>query len=326
MLRKAFWTVVAALLTAVVWNCTPVLAQGYPSKPVTLVVPYSPGGAVDLLARTLAQRMSENMGQQIVVENRSGASGMIGTEFVAHAAPDGYTIGLGTDATHAIDKFTNKAMAYDPVKDFTPIIEAVEMPIVLAVHSSVPANTAKEFVEYVKKNPGKISYGSSGTGSPHHMAGELFNQMTGIDMIHVPYRGSGQAMQDLVGGQIAAAFITLSTAIPQARGGKIRIIGLIETKRQTSAPDIPTIGESVPGYAIPVSWLGFFGPAGLPAPIVKRLNTELVRALHAPDVRAKLEAAGLPVLGQSAEEFAAVVRDTVESFRKIATSANIKPE
>ena len=326
MVKKALGTMAAVVLTAAACACVPALAQEYPHKAITIVVPYGPGGSTDLLARAVAQKMSESMGQPVIVENRGGGGGMIGSDFVARAAPDGYTLVLGTSATHGTVKFTSKALAYDPVKDFTAITDGAEAPLVLAVHSSVPANNVKEFVEYVKKNPGKISYGSSGTGSPHHMAGELFNQMTGIDMIHVPYRGSGQAMQDLVGGQIAAAFLTLSTAIPQARGGKIRIIGLIETKRQTSAPDIPTIGESVPGYAIPVSWLGFFGPAGLPAPIVKRLNTELVRALHAPDVRAKLEAAGLPVLGQSAEEFAAVVRDTVESFRKIATSANIKPE
>lgn len=326
MVKKALGTMAAAVLAAAACACVPALAQEYPHKAITIVVPYGPGGSTDLLARSVAQKMSEGMGQPVIVENRGGGGGMIGSDFVARAAPDGYTIVLGTSATHGTVKYTSKALAYDPVKDFTAITDGAEAPLVLAVHSSVPANNVKEFVEYVKKNPGKISYGSSGTGSPHHMAGELFNQMTGTDMIHVPYRGSGQAMQDLVGGQIAAAFLTLSTAIPQARGGKIRIIGLIEAKRQPSAPDIPTIGESVPGYAIPVSWLGFFGPAGLPAPIVKRLNTELVRALHAPDVRAKLEAAGLPVLGQSAEEFAAVVRDTVESFRKIATSANIKPE
>jgi tripartite-type tricarboxylate transporter receptor subunit TctC len=251
---------------------------------------------------------------------------MIGSEFVARAAPDGYTIILGTGATHGIVKFTTRALAYDPVKDFTALTEAAEVPIVLAVHMSVPANDAKEFVDYVKKNPGKISYGSSGTGSPHQMAGELFKQVTGIDMVHVPYKGAGPAMQDLVGGQIAAVFTTLSTAIPQARGGKIRILGLVETKRQPSVPNLPTIGESVPGYAMPRTWIGFFGPAGLPGPVVKRLNTELLKALHAPEVRAKLEAAGMPVLGTPAEEFAAVVRDDIEMYRKIAAAADIKPE
>jgi len=326
MVKKALGAIVAVVLTAAAWTCAPALAQGYPDKAITIVVPYGPGGSTDLLARSLAQRMSESMGQPVIVENRSGAGGVIGSDFVARAAPDGYTLVLGTGATHGIVKFTNKALPYDPVKDFTALTEAVEVPLVLAVHSSVPANNAKEFAEYVKKNPGKISFGSSGTGSPHHLAGELFKQVTGIDMIHVPYRGAGQAMQDLVGGQIPAIFTTLSTAIPQMRGGKIKVLGLVEARRQPSVPEIPSIGESLPGYAMPRSWLGFFGPAGLPAPIVKRLNTELLKALHAPDIRAKLEAAGMPVIGTSAEEFATVVKDDIEMYRKIATAANIKPE
>ena len=324
MAKQSLLKIAAAVLTAATWSGA--LAQGYPEKAIKIVVPYSPGGSTDLLSRTLAQKMSESMGQPVIVENRGGGGGMIGSEFVARAAPDGYVILLGTVATHGTVKFTSKTLAYDPVKDFTALTAAVESPLVLAVHKSVPANDVKEFVEYVKRNPGKISFGSSGTGSPHHFAGELLKQITGIDMVHVPYRGAGQAIQDLVGGQIAAVFTSLSTAIPQARGGKIRILGLIEAKRQPSAPDIPTIGESVPGYVIPVSWFGFFGPAGLPAPIVKRLNAELLKALHAPDIRAKIEAAGMPVLGTPAEDFAAVVRDDIEMWRKIATAVNIKPE
>ena len=326
MVKTALGTLAALVLTAAASTCAPALAQGYPDKPIKIVVPYAPGGSTDLLARTLAHDMSESMGQPIIVENRGGGGGMIGSDFVARAAADGYTLVLGTGATHGIVKFTSKALAYDPVRDFTALTEAVEVPIVLAVHASVPAKDAREFAEYVKKNPGKVSYGSSGTGSPHHLAGELFKQVTGIDIVHVPYKGAGPAMQDLVGGQIAAVFTTLSTAIPQARGGKIKILGLVEAKRQTSVPNVPTIGESVPGYAMPRSWLGFFGPAGLPAPIVRRLNTELLKALRAPDTRAKLEAAGMPVLGTAAEEFAAVVRDDIEMYRKIATAADIRPE
>jgi tripartite-type tricarboxylate transporter receptor subunit TctC len=326
MAKQILRTIVAAVLTAAAWTYAPVQAQGYPEKTITIVVPYGPGGSTDLLARSVAQRMSESMGQSIIVDNRAGAGGMIGSDLVARAAPDGYTLLVGTGATHGIVKFTTKALAYDPVKDFTALTEAVEVPIVLAVHSSVPAKDAKEFVDYVKKNPGKISFGSSGTGSPHHLAGELLKQMTGIDMIHVPYKGAGQAMQDLVGGQIPSIFTTLSTAIPQMRGGKIKILGLVETKRQPSVPEIPTIGESLPGYAMPRSWLGFFGPANLPAPIVKRLNAEILKALRAPDIRAKLESAGMPVVGTSAEEFATVVKDDIEMYRKIATGAGIKPE
>ena len=324
IVRRTLGILFAAMLGALAATGAP--AQGYPDKPIKLVVPYAPGGSTDLLARTIALRMSDSMGQPIIVENRGGGGGMIGSDFVARAAPDGYTFMLGTGATHGIVKFTSKALSYDPVKDFTALTEAVEVPIVLAVHPSVPAGSAMEFVEYVKKNPDKVSFGTSGTGSPHHLAGELLKQVTGIDMLHVPYKGAGPSMQDLVGGQIAAVFTTLSTAIPQARGGKIKMLGLVEAKRQPSVPNLPTIGESVPGYAMPRSWLGFFGPAGLSAPIVKRLNTELLKALHAPDTRAKLEAAGMPVLGTPAEEFALVVRDDIEMYRRIATAADIKPE
>ncbi len=326
METRALQAILAAVLgiTAPAWMTAQ--AQTYPDRPIKLVVPYAPGGSTDLLGRTVAVKMGESMGQTIIVENRGGGGGMIGSDLVARAAPDGYTFMVGTGAPHGIVKFTTRALAYDPVKDFTALTEAVEVPIVLAVHASVPANNAMEFVEYVKKNPGKISFGSSGTGSPHHLAGELLKQITGIDMVHVPYKGAGPSMQDLIGGQSPSGVTPPSTAIPQMRGGKIKVLGLVESRRQPSVPNLPTIGESVPGYAMPRSWLGFFGPAGLPAPIVKRLNAELVKALHAPDTRAKLEAAGMPVNGTSAEEFATVVREDIEMYRKIATAAGIQPE
>ena len=324
MLKQALGTIVAVALAA--GFCAQAQAQGYPDRPLKLVVPYSPGGSTDLLGRAIAQKLSESMGQPVIVENRGGGNGIIGSEIVARAAPDGYTFIVGTGATHGIVKFTTRALPYDPVKDFTALTEAVEVPIVLCVHPSIPVKNAAEFVEYAKKNPGKVAFGSSGTGSPHHLAGELLKQVTGIDMVHVPYKGAGPAVQDLVGGQITSVFTTLSTAIPQARGGRIRMLGLVEAQRQPSVPDLPTIGESVPGYAMPRSWLGFFGPAGMQPAIVKRLNAEILKALHAPDTRAKLEAAGMPVIGTSAEEFAAVVRDDIEMYRKIATAADIKPE
>jgi len=321
--NRELGTIVVALLTAA---CNGALAQGYPTRPIALVVPYAPGGATDLLSRTVGQKMGESMGQTIMVDNRSGAGGIIGSNYVAHAAPDGYTIQVGTDASHAIVKFTDKSLPYDPVKDFTPLTVAVEMAIVLAVHTSVPANNVKEFVEYVKKNPGKISYGTPGVGGSHHFAAELFKKMTGTDMLHVPYKGTGQSIQDLVGGQIPVVFASLAAAAPQARGGKIKLLGMIEAKRQASAPEIPTIGESVPGYVMPGAWNGFFGPAGLPAPITKRLNAELLKALHAPDAHAKIEAAGMTVTGLSPEDSAALVKSSIEMYGKIAAAIGIKPE
>jgi tripartite-type tricarboxylate transporter receptor subunit TctC len=301
-------------------------AQAWPVKPIRLVVPYPPGGSTDLLARSMGQKLGEALGQQIIVDNRAGASGMLGSEIVARAAPDGYTILLGTGATHGLNLLLSKTVPYDPVKDFTPITAAAEVPIILVVHPSVPAANAKELVEYGKKNPGKLAFGSSGTGSPHHLAGELFKQVGGIDLVHVPYKGAAPAVQDLIGGQIPMVFTTLSTALPHIRAGKIRAIGFVEAKRQASVPEIPTIGESLSGYVMPVSWLGFFAPAGLPEPILKRLNAEIVKAVQSPDVRAKLEAAGMPVVGTGAEEFARMVKDDIETFRRIVTAAGIKPE
>ncbi|OGA73255.1 MAG: hypothetical protein A3G27_19320 [Betaproteobacteria bacterium RIFCSPLOWO2_12_FULL_66_14] len=315
-LRAAFVSLLAAPLV--------VLAQTYPGKPIRMIVPYPPGGSTDLLGRTVAQKMGDTM--QVVVENRPGGGATLGSNFVARAAPDGYTFLLGTGATHTLAMFFTKGLPYDALKDFTPLTAAVVVPIALAVHLSVPANSAAELIEYAKKNPGKLSFGSSGLGSPHHLAGELLNQTAGIKMEHVPYKGAGPAMQDLTGGQIPVVFTTLSTALPQARNAKIKILGVVEAKRTSSGPDIPTVGESVPGYAMPDSWLGFFGPAGLPGPIARRLNGEIVKALHAPEVRAKLEAAGMPVLGTSAEEFARMLRRDIEMFRRITTAAGIKPE
>ena len=188
------------------------LAQPWPSKPLRLVVPYPPGGSTDLLGRAVAQKLGDSLGQQVIVENRGGGGGTIGSGAVARAAPDGYTFLLGTQATHGLLQIFSKEIAYDPVKDFTPLCAAVVVPIALAVHPSVPARNAKEFVEYAKKNP--VSYGSSGLGSPHHLSGELLNQVTGVKMVHVPYKGAGPSMQDLMGGQIPAVFTTLSTALP----------------------------------------------------------------------------------------------------------------
>jgi tripartite-type tricarboxylate transporter receptor subunit TctC len=316
------------LAIAVILVALPIAAwaQAWPAKPLRLVVPYPPGGSTDLLARTIAQRIGENLGQPIVVDNRPGAAGMLGSEIVAKSVPDGHTFLLGTGQTHGLTLFLSKSVPYDPVKDFTPISAAAEVPIALAVHNSVPANSARELIEFARKNPGKVSFGSSGNGSPHHLSGELLKQVGGADMTHVPYKGAAPAMQDLIGGQIPAVFTTLSTAMPHLKSGKIRVIGLVESKRQPSVPDIPTIGESVAGYAMPASWLGFFGPAGMPEPVVRRLNAEIVKAVQSPDVRSKLEPAGMPVLGTSAEEFGRMVRDDIETFRRIVTSAGIKPE
>lgn len=318
MLRIFMWVLLFAPLVS--------YGQAYPSRPIKLVVPYPPGGSTDPFGRIVAQKMKDSMGQPIIVENRPGAGGMLGSELVARAAPDGYTFLMGANATHVIARFLSKNMPYDPDKDFTPITAGVGVPMALAVHISVPVLSGAELVDYARKNPGKLSFGSAGKGSPHQLAGELLKQVTGIDMVHVPYKGAGPAVQDLLAGQIPVAIVALATAIPNARTGKIRILGVVEPTRSRIAPEIPAVGESVPGYAMPFSWFGFFGPAGLPDPILRRLNLEIVSALNAPDSRAKLDAAGLPVLGTSPEEFAGMIKREVEIFRKLITAAGIQPE
>jgi len=314
---------IAALLLA---TTSQAFSQAWPTRPVRIVVPYPPGGSTDLLVRSIQPRLADALGQPVVVDNRAGGNGTIGSDLVARAAPDGHTLLIGTGATHGLTLFLSKSVPYDPVKDFTPITAAAEVPIVLAVSTAITARNAKEFVEYSKANPGKLSFGSSGTGSPHHLAGELLKQVAGADIVHVPYKGAAPAVQDLIGNQVSSVFTTLSTAIPHARSGKIRLLGLVESKRQPSLPDVPTIGESVPGYVMPVSWLAFFGPAGLPEAVLKRLNAELVKALQASDVRAKLETAGMPVLGSGADEFAKMLRDDIEAYRRIVHGAGLKPE
>ena len=318
MIRTLLATVLALPLIA--------LAQAWPSKSIRLVVPYPPGGSTDLLARTIGVKVGEALGQQIIVDNRAGAGGMLGSDIVARSAPDGYTILLGTGATHGLTLLLSKTIPYDPVKDFTAITAAVEVPIILVVHPSIPGSTAKDLIDWAKKNPGKLAFGSSGTGSPHHLSGELLKQVAGIDMVHVPYKGAAPAVQDLIGNQIPAVFTTLSTALPHIKGGKIRAVGFVEAKRQASVPEIPTIGESVPGYVMPASWLGFFAPAGLPDAILKRLNAEIVKAVQSPEIRARLEGAGMPVVGTSSDEFARMVKDDIETFRRIVSAAGIKPE
>ncbi len=317
---------IKTLLAAVLAVPLIALAQAWPAKSIRLVVPYPPGGSTDLLARTIGVKIGEALGQQVIVDNRAGAGGMLGSDIVARSAPDGYTILLGTGATHGLTLLLSKTIPYDPVKDFTAITAAVEVPIILVVHPSIPGSTAKDLIDWAKKNPGKLAFGSSGTGSPHHLSGELLKQVAGIDMVHVPYKGAAPAVQDLIGNQIPAVFTTLSTALPHIKGGKIRAVGFVEAKRQASVPEIPTIGESVPGYVMPASWLGFFAPAGLPDAILKRLNAEIVKAVQSPEIRARLEGAGMPVVGTSSDEFARMVKDDIETFRRIVSAAGIKPE
>lgn len=317
-------TLVPSLLIALV--AAPTLqAQPYPSRTIKIVVPYPPGAATDTTARLVATRLTESMGQQVIVENRPGASGNIGSDFVAKSPADGYTFLMANDATHGTNVHLSKNFPYDPIKDFTPLTAAAANIIVLVSHPSLPPRNVAELIDHMKKNPGKLAFASSGNGSPHHLAGEMLKQLAGVDIIHVPYKGGGVAVTDLLGGQIPLMFSSLVTVAQHIRSGKVRALGVIEATRYSGLPDVPTIGETVKGFEL-ASWLAFFAPAGLPQPIQARLNGELVKALNAPELKAKLEPSGLVVLGSTPEQLGAMVRSEVEKRGRLVKAAGIQPE
>ena len=301
------------------------LAQSYPDKPIRLVVPYPPGASTDAVGRIVGQKLSANIGQTVIVDNRAGASGNIGTEFVSRSAPDGYTFVMGTDATHASNSFLTANPTFDPIKDFTPLAIVAMNPIALVVHPSVPAKDLNKLVAWLKANPGKGGFGSSGTGSPHHLAGELLKARTGAPLIHVPYRGGGPALNDLMGGQISLLFASAITVVPHIQSGKVKAIALTSAKRSGILPNVPTMGESLDGFEMP-SWLAFFGPAKMPDAVTRRLSDELVKVLSDPDVRARLTAAGMDVVAGGQAELTELQRREYQSRGKLIRDANIKGE
>jgi len=304
---------------------TTVPAQDYPSRPVTIVVGYTPGATSDLLARTMAERLNAAWGQSVIVDNRSGVGGNIAAGYVARAPADGYTLMVGTDAIMTSNVFLYKNTPFDPVKDFAPITNAGANIICLAVHVDLPVNSVAQLIAYAKANPGKLQYGSSGIGSPHHLAGELLRQKTGIDIVHVPYRGGGATINDLLGGHIKVAFLSLSSAVPHLSSGKIRIVAVVEKSRYAAMPDVPTIGETVPGFEMS-SWLGFFAPAGTPVPLMTRINEAMVKVLTTDAVKEKLATLGLAVAPSTPAELAAVVREGLAVRGELVKAANIQAE
>jgi tripartite-type tricarboxylate transporter receptor subunit TctC len=287
------------------------------------VVGYTPGATSDLLARTMAERLNAAWGQSVIVDNRSGVGGNIAAGYVARAPADGYTLMVGTDAIMTSNVFLYKNTPFDPVKDFAPITNAGANIICLAVHVDLPVNSVAELIAYAKANPGKLQYGSSGIGSPHHLAGELLRQKTGIEIVHVPYRGGGATINDLLGGHIKVAFLSLSTAVPHLGSGKIRIVAVVEKSRYAAMPDVPTIGETVPGFEMS-SWLGFFAPAG--TPLITRLNEAMVKVLTTDAVKEKLAALGLVVAPSTPAELAATVREGLAVRGELVRAANIQAE
>lgn len=307
----------------------PLLASAqanYPNRTIRLLVPYAAGGAGDGVARPLAQRLSEILGQPVIVDNKPGANATLGADLVAKSPPDGYNIVLAA-VVHYIVPLFSKSVPYDPIRDFTPIAPVVVTPNILAVHPSLPVNNTRELIDYAKKNPGKLFYGTTGVGSTHHLGGILFSQMAGIQMDHAPYKGGSPTINDALGGQIPVVILTSPTILPHARAGRLRAIGVIETKRARGTPDIPALGETVPGYGLPDTWFGVLGPANMPRPLVDRLNAAIRQATSDPDLRARLEKAGFEMsAAMSADEFATSIRNDAEVYRRIVTTAGIKPE
>jgi tripartite-type tricarboxylate transporter receptor subunit TctC len=298
----------------------------YPDKPIRYVVPYPPGGPLDTVARLLGQKVSERLGQPVIVDNKPGAGGNIGADFVAKSAQDGYTILMGAVATHAINPALYAKMPYDPVKDFTPITLIGVTPNVLVVNPTVPAKDVKEFIAYAKANPGKLNFGSGSTGSAGHLAGELFSGMAGVQMTHIPYKGAAPAMQDLIGGQIHLMFDNMASSLPQVKAGKIRALAVTTPKRASAAPELPTIAESgLPGFDIS-TWFGLFAPANVPKDVVAKLHAEFVRALALPDVREKLASLGIEPVGNRPEEFAAYIKSEAVKYGDVIKKSGARAD
>lgn len=317
----------ALIATAVAAALIPAasLAQAYPERPIRLVVPYAPGAAADQLARALGDRLGHAIGQSVIVDNRGGAGGTLGADNVAKSPADGYSLVLGTDASHATNLYLSKRFPYDPVKSFTPIAPVAVNHIVLVVHPSLPVKTVAELIAYAKANTKKLSFGSSGNGSAHHLAGELLIEKTGIDMVHVAYKGGAPAMTDLIGNTIPVLFASLATAKPHIDSGKVRALAVVEDKRFPGLPNLPTIGETVPGYAIS-SWFAIFGPSGLPQPVVGKLNAEINKALAQPALRELLEKSGMSATGGKPADLAALVKSELAQREKLVNAARIEPE
>src|SRR5438874_1180363 len=305
----------------------PLLSQEvYPSRPVRLVVPYAPGGVSDITGRILAQKMTELLGQSIVVENRAGAGGMLGTASVAKAEPDGYTIVLSSVSAYAIGPRLVKVPLYDPVKDFTPIAAVALAPTILTVNPALPFQNLKELIAFAQANPGKLTYGSSGIGSVAHISAEVLRASTGIELVHVPYKSAAQAYPDMIGGSVSMVFDALPSAIQHIRSGKVRPIAMMSDRRASLVPDVPTFAEAGYPEATLRLWVGLHGPANLPAPIVQKLNDTAAKTVAAPEVRERFTAVGADAYSTSPREFAELVRGDVERLGKMMAAAGIKGE
>ena len=318
--------VVAAACAAAVFHATAAIAQAWPAKPVRLMVPFPPGGSTDIVARIVGQKLGERLGQSMVIENRGGAGGTLGTAQVAKAAPDGYTLTVASTSTHVVAPSVYQKLEYDPVKDFAPISLMAVSPYLLVVHPAVPAKSVKELVELARKQPGKMNYASAGVGSTTHLAMEMLKSVSNTYMLHIPYNGNGPAGTAVISGQVEILFGSLPAVLPHAKGGRVRALAVGTLARSPAMPEIPTIAESgYPGFDASL-WLGIMAPAGTPQPVIDRLHKEIVAVVGAADTREALSKAGAEPVTSSPAELAAMVRDGVPKYAKIVKMAGVKPE
>jgi tripartite-type tricarboxylate transporter receptor subunit TctC len=322
MFKMIRW--VAFLLCALAF--TPSIAQdAYPSRPVRFILPFPPGGGTDILGRIIAERLSANLGQPVVIENRGGAGGNVGAEAAARSAPDGYTIVLVAPSL-AISPSLYSKLNYDPVKDFAPVSLVATVPNVMVTHPSVPAQTLQEFIALARLRPGGMNFGSGGSGTSNHLAGELFNIVTGTKLVHVPYKGVNLAMNDVLSGQIHLVVIGVPAAAPHIKAGRLRGLALIAPQRAPAVPEVPTVAEAGLNDFEVTTWYGVLAPAGTPRPIVARLNAELVKIMHSPDTRERLAAMATDPLTSTPEEFSAYLREEIAKWAEVVRKANLKAD
>ena len=300
-------------------------AQAYPSKPVKMIVPYAAGGTTDVLARIMADKLAQGLGQTVVIEYKPGAGGTIGAEAAAKSPADGYTMVMGAPGSHSTATSLYAKLPYDPVKDFVPIVHVANVPNSIVVHPSLAVKSVPELIAYARTRPGELTYGSAGTGATTHLTGELFALLANVKLTHIPYKGSGQAMVDLLGGQIQMMFENLPGAATQIRSGKIRGLAVTSLRRSAAFPDLPAVSETLPGFEV-VAWFALFAPAGTPAAIVARLNAESNKALSLAEVREKIAAAGSDPIGGTSDELARFLASDIAKWTRVTREAGIKPQ
>ncbi|NYT86734.1 Bug family tripartite tricarboxylate transporter substrate binding protein [Pollutimonas harenae] len=313
------------LASTIVGSSASAAATDYPSKPIQMIVPFSAGGTSDFLARTVAEKLGASLDTTVVVDNRPGAGGNIGSAMVARAKPDGYTLLLGTVGTHAINQSVYKEMSFDAVKDFAPISLVAAVPNILVANPALQANSVQELIALAKQKPGQITFASSGNGSSIHLSGEMFKSLTGVDMLHVPYKGSGPAVIDLLGGQVDIMFDNMPSALPHVQAGKLKAFAVTTGERSEAAPELPTIAEEgVKGYEA-TAWFGILAPAGTPTDIVAKLNAEIVKILDMPDVKKRLAGQGAKAVSNSPEEFASYIKAELKKWENVVKSSGFQP-